>query len=436
MKGVSTFSRTLKNGKISWGYRFDTAPIGNKRQQVSKSGYKSKKEALRAGMTALQQYETIGQVVSPSDMSFSDYLDLWVNEDCNVDLKPTTILNYQKKINNHIKPNLGAYRLRSIKKEDLQAFIIEKFDDGYSYNTLSSLIGILSKSFNYAVDHNYLLYSPAVRIKIPRNRTPKTPTRTAERNTIPIEAIEQIFKRFPETEPSHIPLRLGFECGLRSGEAFALVWEDIDLDNGTITVNRQIQWQEDNTRTTKEKLMSNGSSDCGNGYWYFTNPKYSSFRTVKISDNLTELLRREKERQEAMKAYYRGYYAQYYSEHPITVGGKANQNTVAINPINAESGNPINFVCVRGNGTYISSRTMQHTSRVIRTGIYDKFTFHALRHTHASILYEQGLNDKYISERLGHKDNSTTREVYIHLTEQSREQGETAVKSIFNALGY
>ena len=98
MKGVSTFSRTLKNGKISWGYRFDTAPIGNKRQQVSKSGYKSQKEALRAGMTALQQYETIGQVVSPSDMSFSDYLDLWVNEDCNVDLKPTTILNYQKKI--------------------------------------------------------------------------------------------------------------------------------------------------------------------------------------------------------------------------------------------------------------------------------------------------------------------------------------------------
>ncbi|MBR5322482.1 MAG: Arm DNA-binding domain-containing protein [Clostridia bacterium] len=137
MKGVSTFSRTLKNGKISWGYRFDTAPIGNKRQQVSKSGYKSKKEALRAGMTALQQYETIGQVVSPSDMSFSDYLDLWVNEDCNVDLKPTTILNYQKKINNHIKPNLGAYRLRSIKKEDLQAFIIDKFDNGYSYNTLA-----------------------------------------------------------------------------------------------------------------------------------------------------------------------------------------------------------------------------------------------------------------------------------------------------------
>ena len=118
------------------------------------------------------------------------------------------------------------------------------------------------------------------------------------------------------------------------------------------------------------------------------------------------------------------------------MGGKSNQKTVAINPISTERGNPINFVCVRDNGTYISSRTMQHTSRVIRTSIYDKFTFHALRHTHASILYEQGLNDKYISERLGHKDNSTTREVYIHLTEQSREQGETAVNGIFNVLGY
>lgn len=436
MKGVSVFSRTLKNGKISWGYRFDTAPINNKRQQTSKSGYKSKKEALKAGMTALQQYEAIGQVVLPSDMSFSDYLDLWIKEDCSVDLKPTTIENYQKKINNHIKPNLGSYRLRNIKKEDLQAFIIDMFDNGYSRNTLSSIIGILSKSFNYAVDHNYLIYSPAIRIKIPRNRTPKTPTRTAERNTIPIEAIGEIFKRFPETVPSHIPLKLGFECGLRSGEAFALVWEDIDLENGVITVNRQIQWQEDNTRTSSEKLMSNGSNDCGNGYWYFTNPKYNSFRAVKISESLTKLLKREKERQEAMKEYYKEFYAQYYSKYPIEFGGKLNKNTVIINPINTASGSPINFVCVRDNGTYITSRTMQHTSRIIRMKIYNDFTFHALRHTHASILYEQGLSDKYICERLGHKDNGVTKEVYIHLTEQSREQNEASICDIFNSYGY
>lgn len=434
MKGVSTFNRKLKNGKKSWGYRFDTAPINGERKQTSKSGFNTKKEALKAGMTALQQYENIGQIVSPSDMSFSDYLDLWINDDCMVDLKPTTISNYQKKINNHIKPCLGGYRLCAIKKEHLQAFILDMFDKGYSKNTLLSIIGILSKSLNYAVDHNYLLYSPAVRIKIPKNRTPKTPTRSAERNTIPIENIKEIFERFPEAEPSHIPLKLGFECGLRIGEAFALVWEDIDFQNKTITINRQIQWQEDETRTRADKLISNGKADCGNGYWYFANPKYNSFRTIKMSDNLVELLKREKERQEAMKVYFNNFYSLYFSEYPIAFGGKQNTNNIAINPINNKTGNPVNFVCVRNNGTYISPRTMQHTSRVIREKIYKNFSFHALRHTHASMLYEQRLNDKYISERLGHKDGGTTKDVYIHLTELSREEGDIAINDISNNL--
>ena len=79
---------------------------------------------------------------------------------------------------------------------------------------------------------------------------------------------------------------------------------------------------------------------------------------------------------------------------------------------------------------------MQHTSRVIRNDIFDKFDFHSLRHTHASILYERGLNRKYVSERLGHKGEDITMEVYIHLTEQSRIQSDTEVNDIFNAFGY
>lgn len=432
-KGVNVFNKVLKSGKLSWGYRFDIAPVNGKRRQLNKCGFKTRKEALKAGMLALQQYENIGEVIAPSEMSVSDFLDMWMEKDCMVDLKPTTILNYQKKIKNLIKPALGACRLRAVKREDLQVFVIELYDSGTSTNTISSVIGIMSKSFNWAVDNKYLQYSPAVRIRIPKNRNPKTPTRTAEREVIPPDAIQKIFARFPESTPNHIPLRLGYECGLRIGEAFGLVWDDVDLENKTITIKRQIQWEQDETRTTKEKLVSNGTADSGNGYWYFTAPKCNSFRVVSIGDSLTELLKRERDRQNQMKTYYGEHYTNYYAQYPLLA---VQTQTAPINPIGqTETNNPVNFVCVRACGSYISSRTMQHTSRVIRKDIHKNFSFHCLRHTHASILHEAGLNEKYIAERLGHKDIRITTEVYIHLTEQAREQNRAKVDALFNETG-
>ncbi len=83
-----------------------------------------------------------------------------------------------------------------------------------------------------------------------------------------------------------------------------------------------------------------------------------------------------------------------------------------------------------------SKGEMNYTSKIIQNEIYEEFTYHALRHTHASKLYEAGLNEKFISERMGHKDDRVTRAVYIHLTDQSREEGRDAVNEIYNALDY
>ena len=52
---------------------------------------------------------------------------------------------------------------------------------------------------------------------------------------------ENIILRFPEGHSCHIPLMLGYHCGLRLGEAFALTWDDINFDNNTISINKQVQ---------------------------------------------------------------------------------------------------------------------------------------------------------------------------------------------------
>ena len=82
----------------SWEFRFETARVGDKRTQVSKGGFETKKAALEAGTEAMNQYNNSGAVIEPSKISLSDYLDQWMEKYCKVALKPATVENYEKNI--------------------------------------------------------------------------------------------------------------------------------------------------------------------------------------------------------------------------------------------------------------------------------------------------------------------------------------------------
>ena len=55
---------------------------------------------------------------------------------------------------------------------------------------------------------------------------------------------------------------------------------------------------------------------------------------------------------------------------------------------------------------------------------------HTLRHTHASLLIEQGVDIEYISRRLGHKNSRLTREIYIHVTTKMRERENERLREV------
>jgi integrase len=432
MADVIVRKRYRKNGETMYEYRFEIATIDGKRQWKTKCGFKTMTEARKAGRIAFQSYENAGCVIEKDRMSVSDYLDFWMENDCMIDLMPTTINRYKTKIETLIKPKLGAYRLKSLTRDILQAFITDTYDLGYSYNSLTTLKGILTKSMNYAEDHHYINYSPAVRLKIPKNRRPKVPTRTAPHYFIPPDIMKKVFERFPERHPSHIPLKLGYECGMRLGEVFGLCWEDIDFKKKVIHVNRQVQWLQDKERKTVDKVAKNGTKECGNGYWYFCPPKYKSYRTIEISDELADLLFVEQARQCRGKEYYGIYYTNYDVEQPFTFNGVEPQYPVSINKMDTNGdGYPIHLVCTRENGTFISPRTMQNVIRCVKKEITEDFDFHSLRKTHASMLNELGIDQKYIQTRLGHSDMDMTINVYECTTELMRENGRKALNKMF-----
>ncbi len=146
MSEVIVRERYLKNGKKVYEYCFELAHEGGKRRRRTKSRFATKREARAAGRQALYEYENVGEVVVDNNISYSDFLDFWIENDCKNTCKEQTIKGYEKKIKLYIKPELGAYRIKSINKDNLQAFITDLYNDGFSVNTVTSIKGLLTKN--------------------------------------------------------------------------------------------------------------------------------------------------------------------------------------------------------------------------------------------------------------------------------------------------
>lgn len=190
---------------------------------------------------------------------------------------------------------------------------------------------------------------------------------------------------------------------MRPGEVFGLIWDDIDFVNKTITVNRQVQWYA-GKRTEEEKKRTNGTSE-SNGYWYFCEPKYKSYRTIDIDDTLLDILKEEYEKQQRACEYYDEYYSHYYSDFKVTDEILRRNTVFPQNRIGETcTEHEVNFVCRREDGSYVSSRTMQHVSRIVHMQlVITDYDTYSLRHTHGTMLVEQGADIIYVQRRLGHK---------------------------------
>lgn len=394
MADINTRKRNKK-----WEYYFEIARIEGKRKRVSKGGFNTKAEAMSAGIKAMNEYQNAGAVNKPSDISMHDYLNYWLEMYCVPNLKSTTVESYKKFIRLHISPVIGKYRLSTITAEQLQTLINGMVSQGYSKNTVLSVKGILSNSLNYAVQPlHYINVSPMTFVKIPKGSRSSIRSSVSMRDVIEKDVIDQIFERFPKGSSTYLPMLFAYHCGMRLGEAYAVTWDAVDLENKTITIDKQLQWDQEKK------------------FWYLTPPKYNSCRTIDIDQFLCDLLLELKEKQKKAREYYADEYRTvYYDEE---------------HGINESRGQIIPFVNVHEDGSFIQPRTMQHTSAVIHK-FYPAFNFHSLRHTHCTRLLEAGLPIKYVQERLGHKNISVTMDIYNHLTQNQAEQSKKALENVF-----
>lgn len=416
-----------KRGQV-WQYRFEVAPIDGKRKQISKSGFKTKREALEAGTKALAEYNEGGVAFKPSEISVSDYLDYWLDTYGKMNLKYNTQLNYLYTIENHLKPNLGMYRLRALTPATIQEYANGLKTKGLSKNSIIGILSTLSASLDYAIEPlHYIQYNPCDKVKYPKF----TETKEVQRYIITPEQFQKIIERFPASSNFYIPLMIGYYTGVRIAECFGLTWDDVDFDNSTITINQTLVKRNFGVDIRQALIKKEKKEE--KSAWYFNTPKTrGSYRTIKIGKTLYDVLKEEHKKQCKNELLYGEYYTRVYKKPEKDEKGDTIYRLIEVEkgvPCSLES---VNLINVRENGQLLSMDSMKYCNRIIHYELGIPFNYHSLRHTHATTLIENGANIKDVQERLGHTLIQTTLDTYTHNTDFMRNMSvdifENAVK--------
>lgn len=374
MKGMNFImarkGNVRKRGDL-WYYSFEGAPINGKRHRIEKPGGKTSDEAERALRKALEEYERGGIKVELTKMSVSDYFDYWYENYVVKELKRNTQLNYANIINKYIKPAIGKYKIQNMSIAALQRMFDKLGETNLAKHTVEIIGTVVKNGFKMAVfPYQIIKENPATYIRMPRFALQTHDVTRASLHLITMQQYDQILEMFPPAHLFHIPLVLAFNTGMRRGEVCALTWDKVDLDAGTIRIDKNMTMFKN-----KEIVISTPKTPASN-------------RTIMIGKVLITELKEKRKAQMENRIRYRNLYVEN------------------------------NFVCTHENGAPVTPHSIKNYSEVIQRKTDIDFKFHSLRHTHATMLLENGAKPKEIQARLGHSKLETTMNTYVHVTKK------------------
>lgn len=189
---------------------------------------------------------------------------------------------------------------------------------------------------------------------------------------------------------------------MKTGEVFALTWDDVDFENRTIRVNKTVYWKIKNNK----------------GRWFLGTTKTDgSSRIIYMSDTLYKILSKFKEDQNINRKLYKSKYKYYYLEQVKNKYGKLIEYKI----IEGKNKNDkVEMVFVKKDGTYVGTDITKYPYRIIHNELKISCRFYDLRGSFATISLRNGCEIKDIAEVLGHKRTETTEKYYISSTENDK----------------
>lgn len=300
----------------------------------------------------------------------SEVIALW-KADKRQYVKKSTFSAYVLLIENHLLPSFGEKS--GLEETDVQNFVLQKLESGLSQKTIKDILIVLKMILKFGAKNKWISYEP-FEIQYPTVREHQQ-----------IEVLSRTHqKKIMAYVREHFTFRnLGvYIClcsGMRIGEICALTWQDIDTDNGVISVNRTIQRIyiiEDGNRRTELILDT---------------PKTkNSIRKIPISRDLLRILKPFRK---------------------------------IVNP---------NFFVLTNDAKPTEPRTYRsYYKNLMKQLEVPEIKFHGLRHSFATRCIESKCDYKTVSVLLGHSNISTTLNLYVH---PNMEQKKKAIEQMFKGL--
>lgn len=335
------------------------------------------------------------------------WLDRWLTDYIKPNVRIKSYEKYESSLRLYIKPTIGHRIITKIKAPDIQRVFNEmlttagKNKQGVSSLTVRMTRRYLSMAFDKAIEVGL----------VPRNIIKATsPPRLVKDEIRPLseEQAEALLKTAKSGEyifygckqqqkpdisteylkaMAYMVVLLALNTGMRLGEVFGLKWPDISFESNSVSIGRSLV------------------ASCHGVH--FEEPKTkSSRRIIPIPEKITQALEIYQKQQK--------YYADELGDKFVNT-----ENLVFPNA----AGNPMNTV----------NFTRRYFKRIAgQAGLDKTFSFHDLRHTHATLLLKKGVNIKVISERLGHSSIQLTLDTYAHLMPDMQETAVRVLEDLFD----
>ncbi len=347
-------------------------------------------EELRQKESGILKNNLDGIRSEAANTTVNDIFDLW----CNMKrgLKDNTFQNYQYMYNVFVAPDFGRLKVQTLKKSDVKQFYNKLAEErGLKVNTIDNIHTVLHQVLQVAVEDNYLRNNVSDNVLRELKQSHNIGKTHKRALTIPEQNLFLDFLK-PESSPYHhwYPIfKVFLGTGLRVGEVTGLRWCDISLDSSEIDVNHTLVY------------YNHAKNGC---YFNVHTPKTEAGkRRIPMLQSVKEAFLEEK-----------GYQEQFGLKCTVSIDGYTD------------------FIFINRFGGVQHQGTLNKAIRRIIRDCNDKqlesgaknpvllppFSCHSLRHTFTTRLIESNVNVKVVQEVLGHKDVSTTLDIYTDVTRE------------------
>uniref|UniRef100_A0A7U4DLV7 Integrase family protein n=1 Tax=Geobacillus sp. (strain Y4.1MC1) TaxID=581103 RepID=A0A7U4DLV7_GEOS0 len=374
---MMNFDKLIKEKKKGFYFRIDVGkdPVTGKRKQASFGPFRTKTEAKKELLKIKAQVDD-GSYFKESTEDFPMFMERWFNTSYKRTVEITTAKSREYVIRNHIMKYFQHKKINEITTFDIDSFYVDKLDNGYSGAYIRQMHNLLNQAFDQAVKWSLVKVNPVKNAKPPK-------VKSEEKITWTVDEVNR-FLNLIKNSSMEIPYLLAIFTGMRRGEVLGLKWDDVDFENKKIRIKRSLCFVS------------------GKGL-IFKEPKTKkSKRQISISQHVVNILKKHKQKQEFQKE---------------KLGTQYQDNNL--------------IVCTDDGKPLDPRNLLRQFYRLIEEANVPRISFHDLRHTHATILMQQGENPKVVSERLGHSRVGITLDLYSHVSDDLQEQ---AAEKFENAL--